>query len=61
MNKRYNEDDNCGIMFFHGGGGVMSGPADIKVVCDRLAVETGCNIFNTGYRLAPEFPAPAGH
>lgn len=27
--KRHEDDKNCGIMFFHGGGGVMSGPDDI--------------------------------
>jgi acetyl esterase/lipase len=58
--KRHDNGKNCGIMFFHGGGGVMSAPDDVVTVCDRLAVETGCHIFNTGYRLAPEHPAPAG-
>lgn len=58
--KRHENGKNCGIMFLHGGGGVMSAPDDVVTVCDRLAVETGCHIFNTGYRLAPEHPAPAG-
>jgi acetyl esterase/lipase len=57
--KKY-EDLNCGLMYFHGGGGVMSKPEHESGPVDRFAVETGCTIFNTSYRLAPENPAPAG-
>jgi acetyl esterase len=47
-------------MYFHGGGGVAGRPEDEANSCDRFAVETGCTIFNTKYRLAPENIAPAG-
>jgi acetyl esterase/lipase len=58
-NKRY-EELNCGLMYFHGGGGMVGKPEDEAKFVDRFAVETGCTIFNTAYRLAPENPAPAG-
>ena len=58
-NKRY-EDLNCGLMYFHGGGGVAGSPEAEANTVDRFAVETGCTIFNVKYRLAPENPAPAG-
>jgi acetyl esterase len=60
LNKKYGNGPNCGLMYFHGGGGVAGRPEDEVDSCDRFAVETGCTVFNTHYRLAPENIAPAG-
>jgi monoterpene epsilon-lactone hydrolase len=48
------------ILYFHGGGYVATSPKMYAVWTAWLAERTGCEVFVADYRLAPEFPYPAG-
>lgn len=48
------------MLFFHGGGWVTESVDTYNKVCVTLANETGCKVASVEYRLAPEFPFPAG-
>lgn len=48
------------ILYFHGGGGVMSSAEQDDPFCLELALEERCLVVSVEYRLAPEHPAPAG-
>lgn len=48
------------LLFFHGGGWVMGCIESYDHVCRRLSLFTGCTVISVEYRLAPEFPYPAG-
>lgn len=48
------------LLFFHGGGWVTENVNTYNKVCARLADNTGCRVASVEYRLAPEFPFPAG-
>lgn len=50
-----------GVVFFHGGGGVIGDLWTHDIVCRRLAVAAGCPVISVDYRLAPDAPFPAGH
>lgn len=48
------------ILYFHGGGGVMSSAEQDDPFCMELALRERCLVVSVEYRLAPEHPAPAG-
>ena len=48
------------LVFFHGGGWVTESVSTYNKVCAGLADYTGCRVVSVEYRLAPEFPFPAG-
>ncbi len=48
------------ILYLHGGGYVGTSPNMYAFFTARLASTTGCEVFVADYRLAPEFPFPAG-
>lgn len=48
------------IVYLHGGGYVGTSPNMYAFFTARLSVVTGCEVFVADYRLAPEFPFPAG-
>jgi monoterpene epsilon-lactone hydrolase len=48
------------ILYLHGGGYIGTSPNMYAFFTAALARETGCEIFVADYRLAPEFPFPAG-
>ena len=48
------------IVYLHGGGYVGTSPNMYAFFTARLAAITQCEVFVADYRLAPEFPFPAG-
>ena len=48
------------LLFLHGGGWVTESVDTYDRVCAGLAKDTGHAVVSAGYRLAPEFPFPAG-
>jgi len=51
----------CGdglLVWFHGGGWVISAPEHAVNEVDRLAVAAKCRAISVGYHLAPEHPFP---
>ena len=48
------------ILYLHGGGYLATTPAMYTIVAAELVARTGCELFVADYRLAPEFPFPAG-
>ncbi len=48
------------ILYFHGGGGVLSSARQDDPFCLELALRERCVVVSVDYRLAPEHPAPAG-
>jgi len=53
---------DCGdglLVWYHGGGWVISAPELATNEVDRLAVAARCRALSVGYRLAPEHPFPA--
>ncbi|MGO8873171.1 MAG: alpha/beta hydrolase [Acidimicrobiales bacterium] len=51
----------CGtILYLHGGGYVGTSPRMYAAFTSWISRRTGCEIFVADYRLAPEFPFPAG-
>ncbi len=48
------------ILYLHGGGYVGTSPNMYAFFTARLAAVTQCEVFVADYRLAPEFPFPAG-
>lgn len=53
--------DLATIVFFHGGGWVLSSIDGHDSLARRLAVRTGALVVSVEYRLAPEHPFPAPH
>lgn len=49
------------VVFFHGGGWVLSSVAGHDSLARRIAARTGMLVVSVDYRLAPEFPYPAPH
>lgn len=49
----------AGILFFHGGGGVLGDIDTHDMLCRALCLDTGATVFSVDYRLAPEHPFPA--
>lgn len=66
------ENDNAGIratleesipgmfIFFHGGGWVTGNIDTYSKLCANIADTTGQTLLSVDYRLAPEYPYPAG-
>ncbi len=50
-----------GLIYFHGGGFVVSSLTSHDALCRRLSARAGVRILSVGYRLAPEAPFPAQH
>lgn len=48
------------VVYLHGGGYIGTSPRMYAFFTARLCQETGCAVFVADYRLAPEFPFPAG-
>jgi monoterpene epsilon-lactone hydrolase len=48
------------VLYLHGGGYIGTSPRMYAAFTSWLAHFTGCEIFVADYRLAPEFPFPAG-
>lgn len=48
------------ILYLHGGGYIGTSPTMYSFFTARLCQETRCAVFVADYRLAPEFPYPAG-
>ncbi|MCX4695626.1 alpha/beta hydrolase [Streptomyces sp. NBC_01408] len=49
------------VVFFHGGGFIVGDLDTHDGVCRRLCRDLGAVVVSVGYRLAPEFPFPAGY
>ncbi len=48
------------IVYLHGGGYIGTSPTMYAFFTSRVCRETECAVFVADYRLAPEFPYPAG-
>ena len=48
------------VLYLHGGGYIGTAPLMYAAFTGYLARDTGCDVFVADYRLAPEFPFPAG-
>ena len=48
------------IVYLHGGGYIGTSPQMYAFFTSRVCKETRCAVFVADYRLAPEFPYPAG-
>jgi len=48
------------ILYLHGGGFIGTSPSMYVAFTGWIAHETGCRVIVPDYRLAPEFPFPAG-
>jgi monoterpene epsilon-lactone hydrolase len=48
------------ILYLHGGGYIGTSPQMYAFFTARVCRETDCAVFVADYRLAPEFPYPAG-
>ena len=48
------------VVYLHGGGWVVGDVETHDPLCRRLANVTGARVVSVGYRLAPEYPFPAG-
>lgn len=48
------------LIFFHGGGWVTGDIDSYTAVCSNMAKQTGNLVISVDYRLAPEYPFPAG-
>ncbi len=49
------------VVFFHGGGWVLSSVAGHDPIARRIAARSGALVVSVDYRLAPEHPFPAPH
>jgi len=48
------------MLYFHGGGHICGSLDSHDSFCRRIALASECIVISVGYRLAPEFPYPAG-
>ncbi len=48
------------VLYLHGGGYIGTSPTMYVAFVGAMAAGTGCQVFVADYRLAPEFPYPAG-
>lgn len=56
---RYGAGDGPGVLYLHGGGYIVGGPASHGAFCARLSRAVGGPVVLVEYRLAPEAPYPA--
>src|SRR5262245_57902952 len=49
-----------GVVYLHGGGWVVGDLDPHDATTSALAARAGCVVVSVDYRLAPEFPFPAG-
>lgn len=49
-----------GLLWIHGGGFTAGKPEQDDGFCGRIVEDVGCAIVSVEYRLAPEYPFPAG-
>lgn len=57
--KEHREEKRPVLVNVHGGGWTMPHTERDTYFCRRMAVRTGCLIFDADYVLAPEYPYPA--
>lgn len=58
---RHRQQPPMGVMLYlHGGGYIGTSPNMYAFFTSRICKETDCTVFVADYRLAPEFPYPAG-
>jgi acetyl esterase/lipase len=57
---RPGREPNGTILYLHGGGYLATTPWMYSMFTADLVRATGCELFIVDYRLAPEFPFPAG-
>ena len=50
----------CGLIYYHGGAGIFGIASESNHHVNRIAVETGCILFNVDFRNAPEFNIEKG-
>ena len=48
------------VLYLHGGGYIGTSPTMYAFFTSRICARTRCAVFVADYRLAPEFPFPAG-
>lgn len=48
------------VLYLHGGGYIGTSPTMYAFFTSRICARTKCAVFVADYRLAPEFPFPAG-
>src|SRR5271154_6483455 len=48
------------VLYLHGGGYIGTSPTMYAFFTAQVSRQTGCAVFVADYRLAPEFPYPAG-
>jgi epsilon-lactone hydrolase len=54
------DEPRATILYLHGGGYIGTSPRMYAAFTSWLCRMTGCEVFVADYRLAPEFPFPAG-
>ena len=57
---KVSSDRACQILFIHGGGWFAGNEDSLDYLCTNLCDRLGLNVTSVGYRLAPDFPFPAG-
>jgi acetyl esterase/lipase len=60
VRSREGGDVDGTILYLHGGGYIGTSPMMYAAFVGALVRGTGCEVFVADYRLAPEFPYPAG-
>lgn len=55
-----NCDNSKRLLYIHGGSWMAGSPASHRSVTSTLSELSGCAVLSVAYRLAPEFPFPAG-
>ena len=58
--RRHSERVDGTVLYLHGGGYIGTSPTMYAAFVGALVKGTGCETFVADYRLAPEFPYPAG-
>lgn len=59
--KTMKGEDNSGLIFCHGGGGVMCNPLTWRRFFQDLSIKLNVVLVVPAYRLAPEHKLPAGY
>lgn len=52
--------DDCAVLFVHGGAFIAGSSRTHRALTTWLAARSGVRVLSLDYRLAPEFPFPAG-